>query len=241
MRALKVGELAERAGLTVRTLHHYDEIGLLAPARRTSAGHRLYGEEQVVRLQQIVALRGLGFSLEDAARMLERPDLSPARVLRLRMERLEDQIDEQERLRQRLRAMVRRLESQQEVSVEEALETIGAMTMFDKYFTPEQMQKLEDRRKVVSEERIREVETEWPVLIAEVKAEMEKGTDPASERVQELARRWKGLVEEFTGGDIQIAASVGRMYQQEESARQRTGLTAEIMAYVGRASAAMNK
>jgi DNA-binding transcriptional MerR regulator len=241
MRALKVGELAERTGLTVRTLHHYDEIGLLKPARRTAAGHRLYGEDQVVRLQQIVALRGLGFSLEEAARTLERPDSSPARVLRLRLERLQEQIDEQQKLRQRLQAVVRRLESYEEVSVEEALETIEAMTMFDKYFTPEQMEKLEERRKVVTEERIREVEAEWPVLIAEVKAEMEKGTDPASERVQELARRWKGLVEEFTGGDIQIAASVGRMYQNEESVRQRTGLNAEIMEYMGRASAAMNE
>jgi len=56
--------------------------------------------------------------------------------------------------------------------------------------------------------------------------------------VQELARRWKGLVEEFTGGDVQIAASVGRMYQQEESVRQRTSLDAEIMEYIGRAGAA---
>jgi len=231
-----VGELAARTGLTVRTLHHYDELGLLAPARRTAAGHRLYGEEQVMRLQQIVALRGLGFSLEEITQMLERPDLSPQRALRLRLERLREQIDEQQALCDRLEAVLGRLESNEEVSVEEILETIEAMTMFDKYFTPEQMEQLDERRKVVTEGRIREVEAEWPKLIAEVRAEMEKGTDPASERVQELARRWKGLVEEFTGGDIQIAASVGRMYQQEESARQRTGLNAEIMEYIGRAS-----
>ena len=234
----KVGELASRTGLTVRTLHHYDELGLLAPARRTTAGHRLYGEEQVMRLQQIVALRGLGFSLEEVTQMLERPDLSPQRALRLRLGRLREQIDEQQALCDRLEAVLGRLEANEEVSVEEILATIEAMTMFDKYFTPEQMEQLDERRKVVTEERIREVEAEWPKLIAEVRAEMEKGTDPASERVQELARRWKGLVEEFTGGDIQIAASVGRMYQQEESARQRTGLDAEIMEYIGRASAA---
>jgi DNA-binding transcriptional MerR regulator len=241
MRTWKVGELAARTGLTVRTLHHYDEIGLLRPARRTAAGHRLYGEEQVLRLQQIVALRGLGFSLEEASRMLERRDLPPQRVLRLHLEQLREQLAERQRLCDRLEAVVSRLESHKDVSVEEILKTIEAMTMFDKYFTPEQMEKLDDRRKVVTEERIREVEAEWPVLIAEVRAEMDKGTDPESDRVQELARRWKGLVEEFTGGDIQIASSVGRMYQQEESVRQSTGLTAEIMEYIGRAGAAGNK
>jgi DNA-binding transcriptional MerR regulator len=237
----KVGELAARTGLTVRTLHYYDELGLLAPARRTTAGHRLYGEEQVLRLQQIVALRGLGSSLEEITQMLTRPDLSPQRALRLRLGRLREQIDEQQALCDRLEAVLGRLESNEEVSVEEILATIEAMTMFDKYFTPEQMEQLDERRKVVTEERIREVEAEWPKLIAEVRAEMEQGSDPASERVQELARRWKGLVEEFTGHDVQIAASVGRMYQQEESTRQRTGLDAEIMEYIGRASAAGGK
>lgn len=51
--ALKVGELARRTGLSVRTLHHYDEIGLLSPARRTATGHRLYGRDEIRRLQQI--------------------------------------------------------------------------------------------------------------------------------------------------------------------------------------------
>ena len=62
---LKVGELARNTGLTVRTLHHWDELGLLQPGDRTDAGHRLYGEEQVVRLQHIVTLRTLGFALEE--------------------------------------------------------------------------------------------------------------------------------------------------------------------------------
>ena len=60
---LKVGELARRTGLTVRTLHHWDELGLLQPGDRTDSGHRLYGEEQVVRLQHIVTLRTLGFAV----------------------------------------------------------------------------------------------------------------------------------------------------------------------------------
>ncbi|MEA2488332.1 MAG: hypothetical protein QOH21_124, partial [Acidobacteriota bacterium] len=56
----KIGELAKRTGVSVRTLHHYDEIGLLTPSHRTESGHRLYGREEVIRLQQIVSLRQVG-------------------------------------------------------------------------------------------------------------------------------------------------------------------------------------
>jgi MerR family transcriptional regulator, thiopeptide resistance regulator len=87
--------------------------------------------------------------------------------------------------------------------------------MFDKYFTPEQMEEIKKRGEIVGAARIREVEAEWPELIALVKAEMDKGTDPADERVQQLARRWMGLVQEFTGGDPGITQSLNTMYKQE--------------------------
>jgi TipAS antibiotic-recognition protein len=70
-----------------------------------------------------------------------------------------------------------------------------------------------------------------------VQAEMDKGTDPSSARVKELARRWKGLVEEFTGGDLGIAAGVARQYQQDPNPAQRHGipLTRAMFEYIGKA------
>ena len=69
--ALTVGQVAEQLGVTVRTLHHYDEIGLLVPSDRTSAGYRLYTSEDVTRLQHIVVYRRLGFALQEIADLLE--------------------------------------------------------------------------------------------------------------------------------------------------------------------------
>lgn len=66
----KVGELATTSGLTVRTLHHYDRIGLVRPGARTSSGHRLYSEADVQRLYQVLALRQLGLGLEKIAQVL---------------------------------------------------------------------------------------------------------------------------------------------------------------------------
>src|SRR5438128_9914377 len=75
--ALKVGELARRTGLTIRTLHHYDEIGLVKPSLHTESGHRLYTAADVARLQQVLSLRQLGFALEENAGCLDRPGCSP--------------------------------------------------------------------------------------------------------------------------------------------------------------------
>src|SRR5580704_14077696 len=70
----KVGALAKVTGLTVRALHYYDDIGLLRPSRRTTAGHRLYGADDVARLYRISLLRRLGFPLEQITNVLEDPE-----------------------------------------------------------------------------------------------------------------------------------------------------------------------
>jgi DNA-binding transcriptional MerR regulator len=69
--ALTVGQVAEQLGVTVRTLHHYDEIGLVVPSDRTGAGYRLYGGEDITRLQQVVVYRRLGFALGEIAALLD--------------------------------------------------------------------------------------------------------------------------------------------------------------------------
>lgn len=237
---LRVGELASRTGLTVRTLHHYDEIGLLSPSCRGDSGYRLYGSKDVARLMQIVSLRQLGLSLAEIRDCLADPEQTLERTLDLHLNRLRQQIGEQQRLVERLEAVRRHLDEAAEPSVEELTETLEMMTMFEKYYTKEQLEALAERREQVGDARIQEVQAEWPRLIAEVREAMERGEDPASEHAQGLAQRWAALVREFTGGDPAIAASVRNLYQNEESMRQRSGLDPEIMAYIARANAAMN-
>ncbi|MGW1378244.1 MerR family transcriptional regulator [Streptomyces sp. NPDC002446] len=77
-----VGQVAAFAGVTVRTLHHYDEIGLLLPSERNHAGHRRYGDDDLDRLQQILFYRELGFPLEEVAALLDDPDADPQDHLR---------------------------------------------------------------------------------------------------------------------------------------------------------------
>jgi MerR family transcriptional regulator, thiopeptide resistance regulator len=235
----KVGELARRTGVSVRALHHYDEIGLLSPSQRSEAGYRLYTEIDVARLQQIRSLRALGFSLEEARDFLKRPEVTPDHVLRLHIAHLKEQIAAQQSLADRLEQVARRWRSDEKVPTEEFLQIIEVTNMIGKYYTPEQMEQMKQRREMLGEDHIRQVEAEWPELMAKVQAEMDRGTDPADERVQALARRWKELLEEFTGGDPGIAQSAGRMWKEETNIHGiDTGNMRGLMGYIQKAWAA---
>jgi MerR family transcriptional regulator, thiopeptide resistance regulator len=236
--AMKVGELAKQTGISVRTLHYYDEIGLLSPSGRTDADYRLYAEADIVRLQQIMSLRQLGFSLIEIKECLQKPDFTLHHTIQLHIARLREQIELSHKLLHRLEAIAS--SSETSINIDNLIQTIEAMTMFEKYYTPEQLETLKQRRDSLGEERIHQVENEWETLIAQARAEMEKGTDPASESVQNIARRWRELIAEFTGGNPGIEQSLNTMYQQEgvETASRGMGDTA-LWEYMGRAIATL--
>lgn len=132
-----VGSVADMTGVTIRTLHHYDEIGLLSPSERTGAGYRRYSEADLERLQQILCYRELGFPLAEIARILADPD--PIGHLRRQHRLLQGRIA-------RLRAMVEAIEYMMEVkqmgiqlSAEERFEIFGG-------FDPEQHAAEAERR-----------------------------------------------------------------------------------------------
>jgi len=75
-------QFAKRAGVTIRALHHYDRLGLLKPSGRTASGYRLYTDRYLVRLEQIVALKFIGFPLSQIRELLNRKDLDVAAALR---------------------------------------------------------------------------------------------------------------------------------------------------------------
>src|SRR5690349_6871190 len=99
---LKVGELAKRSGLTVRTLHHYYAIGLLTPSARADNGYRLYDRNDVARLHRIQALRRFGLALADIGAYLAQPDTPLTSVVARQIAMLDQQIEQASQLRERL-------------------------------------------------------------------------------------------------------------------------------------------
>ena len=120
-----VGRVAEVAGVTVRTLHHYDEIGLLTPSERTHAGHRRYGDSDLDRLQRILFYRELGFPLEEVAALLDDPDTDPREHLRRQYQVLTERI---EKLQKMAAAVRHNMEAQRmgvNLTPEEKFEVFG--------------------------------------------------------------------------------------------------------------------
>ncbi|WP_446218010.1 MerR family transcriptional regulator [Micromonospora sp. IBHARD004] len=243
----RIGELGRRSGLTVRTLHHWDHVGLLRPSARTSAGHRLYDERDVDRLYRIVALRELGLPLETIGGLLDDrttdgPEL--AELLRDQLAHVDRQLAALSGLRDRLAALVPLVRSVRGATPIDLLAVIEEVTRVDetirKYFTEEQLAALDERRARLGEETIRSAQDEWPGLIARMQAELDAGTDPADPRVRALARRWMELLEAFHGGDPGLRDSLYRMHAEnsERISQQYGGPTPELIDYVKRSVAA---
>jgi DNA-binding transcriptional MerR regulator len=91
VRGLTVSEVAKLSGVSVRTLHHYDEVGLLKPACVGANGYRYYGKDELLRLQQILFHRELGFPLDEIARVLDAPGFDRVAALKAHRDRLQAQ------------------------------------------------------------------------------------------------------------------------------------------------------
>jgi DNA-binding transcriptional MerR regulator len=221
----------------VRTLRHYDAIGLLRPARRTDAGYRVYAEADVARLYRILGLRSLGLPLDEIGGLLD-AGVPLADVLHRQLDAVERRMSADAVLRRRLRDLLAAV-GERGPSVDDLTDTMEAMAMTDRSYTPDQREALARRRDALGPEGMRAAERAWADVIADAEAERAAATDPSDPRMQAVAGRWRDLIEQFTGGDPGIRASLGRMYREQGVEQASRGaVSPELMEYVGRALAA---
>ena len=216
-------EFAEKAKVTVRTLHHYDRLELLKPYRRTAKGFRLYGENEFARLQQILTLRFIGFSLEQIKKILGRQSFVLSETLQLQRRVIEAQ-------RLRLDLALEAITRAEKVcgqngsidweSFNQIIEVINMEQNTEwtkKYYSESAQAKVEERKKLWSPELQERVTKDWNDLTADIEAAIAAGVKPADERAQTLAARWNALIEEFTGGDAEIREGLNKMYSDEQN------------------------
>lgn len=232
---LRVGDLAGRAGVTVRTLHHWEEVGLLSPAGRSPAGHRLYGSRQLEQVQRIRSLKALGMPLDEIRTTLASDGPSLGEILHTHRLRLRDQIRVLQGLEARLESLLTVLDRDGAVEDEDLLRVMELMTAVERHFTPGQIQTLRARERALGPEAIRSAQEEWPRLTASLREAMERDLDPRTPTVQTLAKRWKELIEAFSGGDKAVERSLGDMYREEPRLAEGQGLSPQLMAYLKKA------
>ncbi|PGM47338.1 transcriptional regulator, MerR [Bacillus cereus] len=220
----KVGELAKQTGLTVRTLHHYDQISLFSPSEVTDSKHRIYTETDIVKLQQILSLKQLGFTLEEIKETIENPDFNPIEIIKVQLETTKKQIEIQQKLYSRLEGMYELLSNQQEVQSENFIKLIEVINMSEKYFTHEQLEKIKTQNEQFSSEEKKEIEDQWFELIAKIRTELEKKTPPNHPEVIELAKHWKELTNKFTSGDPEIIKAAERFHAENPNNALQHGI-----------------
>ena len=239
----KVGQLAHLTGLTVRTLHHYDHIGLVSPSSRTGSGHRLYEDADVQRLYQVLALRQLGLSLDAVASVMA-GDAWMTEVLDAHQSYLDEQLSAMRRLRAQVSTLATAVQQSPHTSVEDFLELIRRVIEVDEtvkqYFSDAQLTELAERREQVGEEVIADVESGWRDLLPRVTAAVESGMDPAAPQAQAMAEQWMVLLEQFHGGDDGLRESLYRMQAEnaDQIEQKHGGPSAAQMDFISQANAA---
>ena len=222
---LTVGELAKRCGMTVRTLHHYDAIGLLQPASRSAAGYRLYARADIERLHRIQALRHLGLSLTDIGTALSGPQQPLAEVVDRQIAQIDRELTEAADLRERLVYLRTQLANGQSPDLADWLDTLELMTMYEKYFSPDELKALPLHTNP-------DVQVEWSALISAVQSAMDRGATAADADVQILALRWMTMIERGTGNNPEFLMRLHAMNENEPSARAQSGITQALQAFV---------
>lgn len=229
MDGMTVGELARRSGLTVRTLHHYDQIGLLRPALRSAAGYRLYGRDDVARLHAIQALRQLGLALKDIAALLAGGEAALPTVLAQQRRALDAEIARASALRDRLTLLLERYADGGAPALADWLAALDRMAAYGRHFSADEVRQFLARWQAVR--------AEWPPLVAAVRAAMAAGQPPEDPALQPLAHRWMGLVHHLLGGDFEQIGRWGRMLQAEPATRAGDGLDRALLDYIAQATA----
>ena len=219
-----VGDTAALAGVTVRTLHHYDRIGLLSPSGRTAAGYRQYAPADLERLHQVLLYRELGFPLEEVATLLDDPSADPAAHLRRQHRLLQDRLE-------RTRSMVAAVEKEMEarsmgiaLTPEERFEVFGdwlpeeyAAEAEEEWGDTEAWAQSQQKTRAMTKDDWLRVKAESDdverrfaeALRAGVAADSAQAMDLAEEHRQQISRY-------FYDCGYDIHAGLGRMYVEDE-------------------------
>lgn len=211
-----INELATLAGVSVRTLHHYDEIGLLSPGRAAN-GYRTYGEADLLRLQQILFFRELDFALEDIAQALAKPDFDMAAGLAEHGERLREKKDRLDALLATIDKTLAKLSGKKDMSDDELFDAF--MEKHEKEYAAEAEEQWggtdayrqsTERVKKMSKDDLKRIAKAGEELTASIAATMTGG--PASTETQALiAKHYDGL-RAFYEPTPELYRGLGNMY-----------------------------
>ncbi|MFI0818988.1 MerR family transcriptional regulator [Streptomyces sp. NPDC021098] len=215
-----VGQVAGFAGVTVRTLHHYDEIGLLRPSARSAAGHRRYDDADLDRLQGVLFYRELGFPLDEVAVLLDDPDVDPQAHLRRQHTLLTSRIEQLQKMAAAVEHAMEARKMGINLTPEEKFEVFGdadpeqyADEVEERWGNTEAYRESQRRAATYTKEDWQRIQAEGDAINGRFIALMESGAPAESEAAMELAeehRRW--MSRNHYDCPHRLHACIGEMY-----------------------------
>lgn len=230
---LKIGELAKRAGLTVRTLHHYDAIKLLSPSVRTAAGARLYERSDLIRLHRIQTLKQIGYSLPDIRIVLDDTSISPLDIVRHQAGVLETQARQAQALVRKLRRLANQIALGGESEGSDWLDVLEMMTIYERHLTDDEIQALNNPKRGA----IQQLSKQWRQLVSEVEAAIQQKLSPDNPDVWALAWRWVQQVIAVTNNSAALAGKLKVLQEHEQRAQEILGIGPGMLKWIGQAIA----
>jgi DNA-binding transcriptional MerR regulator len=222
--ARTVRQLANMAGVSVRTLHHYDHIGLLRPSARTAAGYRLYGTKDLLRLQQILLFKELDLPLEEIRRILDDPGFDPVqalaqhrRTLELRAERLAHLLHTIDR------TIARLTEVDMSLTDEELYEGLPKEQVerwkreVDERYDPKLVAESNRRVHAMGKEQWNAVKAEGDAISRRMAELM--GRAPSDPEVQATIARQHAWIENFYPCSAEVFQGLGQLYAENPEFR----------------------
>lgn len=211
-----VKQLSALAGVTPRTLHHYDEIGLLKPSRVGTNGYRYYGEESLLRLQQILFYRELDLPLDDIRKIMGRRDFDVLSALESHKQALTRQMQRAQRLIKTVDHTIEHLKGKTKMSNKALFEAFSEEEQEKLAKEAEQMYDAETVRasnrkwKSYSKEKKESILAEGNQIYVEMVAAMPKGAE--SKEVQALVARWRSHMDYFWTPNLDQLVGLSEMY-----------------------------
>jgi DNA-binding transcriptional MerR regulator len=193
--------------VTVRTLQHYDRLGLVVPSARTASGHRRYSARDIRRLYRVLVLRRLGLGLRAITEWLETDsDADLLALMRQHLDSIERQIRNHEQLRDRLARVVASAErTGGGPTSEDLIAVLEIMSMYADHLSPEQLARLEQGRRDLGFRGIDRWRLDAEAAVAALRTAYEDGAEPTEPHVQDVVRRIRELRRQFVGSDLTVS------------------------------------
>lgn len=228
---IKIGDLATMTGTTVRTLHYYDEIGLLKPVQVTEKGHRLYNMQSITELYKIMSMKDIGFNLDEIKDLIKSKNVNFIDLIEIQLANVQEEIAQKQILFSKLLKLKQKIKDNQNLSSEDFQEMIPYINLSaDKYFTKEQLDELKNRLKSFNPET--DAALEWVDFISKLTYCYKNKFTRTHLIARECVEYWNNLTNKLIGKDKHMKDSIFEFHASQKNTQLRYGLTNELYKYL---------